>query len=88
MNGIEVVLSPKSMCYLLKHDEVVFSYMGCLYKVKKLPKGDIYRLYIHNAKRSPKSPREWSYLMNIEEPVCLEEGFTPIKEIVHDELKS
>ena len=79
MNGIEVVLSQKSMHHLLKHDEVTFSYLGCLYRVKRLPKGDIYRLYIHNNKRTPKAPQEWFFLMNIEEPVCLEEGSTPIK---------
>lgn len=73
MNGIEVTLTPKCMLQLYSTGEVIFNYLGVLYKVKKHPRGDIYRLYIHNEKKTGKFPREWIYLMNIEEPVCLEE---------------
>ena len=73
MNGIEVTLNPKCKLQLYSTGEVIFNYLGVLYKVKKHARGDIYRLYIHNEKHTTKHPKEWIYLMNIEEPVCLEE---------------
>lgn len=73
MNGIEVTLSPESKLKLYTDGEVIFNYLGVLYKVKKYSKGDYYRLYTHNDKKTGKYPTEWIYLMNIEEPVCLEE---------------
>lgn len=73
MNGIEVTLTLKCKLQLYTTGEVTFNYLGVLYKVKKHHRGDIYRLYTHNDKKTGKFPREWIYLMNIEEPVCLEE---------------
>ena len=46
MNGIEVTLTPKCMLQLYSTGEVIFNYLGVLYKVKKHARGDIYMLYI------------------------------------------
>ena len=83
MNGKEITLSTKSMHHLLKTGEVIFNYLGVLYKVKKHAKTDNYRLYCYNVKRTANNPKEWKYLMNIEEPICLEETSTN-KNVVHD----
>lgn len=74
MNGIEITLSRESMVHFLRHGEVIFNYLGCLYKIKKPQKFDVYRLYVYNSRKTSSNPREWKFLMNIEEPICLEES--------------
>ena len=72
MNCIEIVLSRRSMAYFLQHGEVVFNYLGVLYKVKKQKTTGGYVLY--RVRESTKSDKQWLFVMYVEEPVCLDEG--------------